>query len=244
MWHFPKTSLLRVLHDTSAIGKPLIEIICYNILPSIDKCLFLIFHCLCFPSAFLLLCYDTLHFLTFCQWTCLPFSIQSLQLYCTAYHLLKSSHLAKLIWQEELLSIILGNSFPIANGLCYKVNDPLYFHSTVHPPNEMTKLTAGQTDNYTYETETSTTSPGCQTKRGSRMKVNIWKSLKTHAFSLLPTPSLTSQLLSSLNTTSSISPKCIHLFPSLWQYCRPLKFFTGYRLLTGLFDTKIAILWN
>lgn len=91
--------------------------------------------------------------------------------------------------------------------------------------------------------ETPITSPGCQTKRGNRMKVNIGRSLKTHAFSLLPIPSLTSQLPSFLNTTSSISPKCMHLFPSLWQYCRP-PIFTGYSLLTGLPATIIVILWN
>lgn len=46
-------------------------------------------------------------------------------LYCISYNRMNS--LANFIWQEELLSIILDNSFPVANGLCYKVNDPLYF---------------------------------------------------------------------------------------------------------------------
>lgn len=54
-----------------------------------------------------------------------PHPIPATLLCCVSYNRMNS--LVKLILQEELLSIILDNSFPIANGLCYKVNDPLYF---------------------------------------------------------------------------------------------------------------------
>ena len=94
----------------------------------------------------------------------------------------RRSGLAKLVWQEELLNIILGNRFPIASGLCFKVNrhcisTPLCAHQMGWQNWQLVKLATTR-----MEMEAPTTSPGCQTKKRSRMKVNIWKSLKIPAF--------------------------------------------------------------
>lgn len=75
------------------------------------------------------------------------------------------------------------------------------FHTTVHPPNGMTELTAVKLITRHLEMETPTKSPGCQTKKGRGIQFNMWRCVKTPAFLPLsppPSPPVNYHLLSAL----------------------------------------------